>query len=104
MYTSPPRTLKAPIGVWFSCLTTTDVPSRSASSGQACAGVGGTACPTIACARSSSFRSNMASHQRLAAGKGGCRGLVVRLLRQQHLIVGLAGGDHREAVFQRGDA
>src|SRR5690349_4893216 len=56
----PPRTLNAPIGVWFSCLTTTCVPERSASSGQACAAVGGTARPTISWARSSSLRSNIA--------------------------------------------
>jgi len=67
-YTSPPRTLNAPIGVWFSCLTVTAVPSRCAnapigvwfscltvtavpsrcaSSGHACAGVGGMAAATI---------------------------------------------------------
>jgi hypothetical protein len=29
-----PRTLKAPIGVWFSCFTTTSTPVRTLSSGQ----------------------------------------------------------------------
>src|ERR1043166_4520923 len=47
------------MGGGFSCLPTTDVPSRCASSGQACAGVGGIAAPTTSCARSSSARSNM---------------------------------------------
>jgi hypothetical protein len=35
------RTLKAPVGVWFSCLTHTVKPRRSRSSGQAYCGVGG---------------------------------------------------------------
>ena len=40
--TSPPRILKAPVGVVFSCLTHTSVPSSAASSGQAYVGVTGT--------------------------------------------------------------
>ena len=28
---SPPRTLNAPVGWWFSCLTRTDVPTSSSS-------------------------------------------------------------------------
>ncbi len=39
----PPRTLKAPVGVWFSCLTQTSQPAARASSGQAYCGVGGMA-------------------------------------------------------------
>ena len=56
---SPPRTLKAPVGLWFSCLTTAAAPSRRAISGQAIAGVGGSAARTTASARSSSSRLNM---------------------------------------------
>ncbi len=41
-YTSPPRSLKAPTGVWFSCLTQTSVASACASSGQTYCGVAGT--------------------------------------------------------------
>src|SRR4051812_47986876 len=37
----PPRTLKAPVGWTFSCLTTTDTPAASSSSGYDHAGVGG---------------------------------------------------------------
>jgi hypothetical protein len=37
----PPRTLKAPVGVWFSCFTQTSAPVRAASPGQAYWGVGG---------------------------------------------------------------
>ena len=36
----PPRTLNAPVGVWFSCLTHTSQPARRASSGHAYCGVG----------------------------------------------------------------
>src|SRR5260370_32673646 len=42
MYTTPPRTLKAHVGVWFSCFTHTSPPVRLARSGQAYCGVGGT--------------------------------------------------------------
>ena len=38
-YTAPPRTLKAPTGVWFSCFTKADAPSRASSSGQRWVGV-----------------------------------------------------------------
>src|SRR4030081_2399164 len=104
-YTSPPRTLNALVGVWFSCLTMMVAPSRCANSGQAYAGVGGTASPTISCARSSCLRSNICpSHQCLAAGEGGGGGFIGGFCRQQHFIVRLAGRNHREAVFQRGDA
>jgi len=39
---SPPRTLNAPVGVWFSCLIHTSAPVARARSGQAYAGVVGT--------------------------------------------------------------
>src|SRR5690625_785192 len=58
IHTSPPRTLKAPIGVWFSCLTQTSQPVRSASSGQAICAVGLMAARTRPSAASSSARSN----------------------------------------------
>ena len=38
----PPRTLNAPVGVWFSCLTQVSVRVTCSSSGQRYAGVGGT--------------------------------------------------------------
>ena len=41
MYTKPPRALKEPVGVWFSCLTMTSTPVRLLNKGQEYAGVGG---------------------------------------------------------------
>ncbi|MNF86968.1 hypothetical protein D3C84_694200 [compost metagenome] len=41
MKVMPPRTLNAPVGVWFSCLTHTVQPNRSASKGQAYCAVAG---------------------------------------------------------------
>ena len=52
----PPRTLKAPAGVWFSCFTQTFMPRRWRSKGQANCGVGGTKAPTVARAASTSSR------------------------------------------------
>ena len=43
MCTRPPRTLKAPVGVWFSCFTQVSQPVSCLSSGQAYCGVGGMA-------------------------------------------------------------
>src|SRR5882762_10062312 len=40
MYTRPPRTLNAPVGVWFSCFTHTVQPVRLRSLGHAYWGVG----------------------------------------------------------------
>src|SRR3954469_2877287 len=54
MYTRPPRTLKAPVGVWFSCLTHTLHPIRLRSLGQAYCGVGAITRYTRLAARSSS--------------------------------------------------
>src|SRR6201995_364554 len=45
---TPPRTLKAPVGRWFSCLTQTSVPARAERSGHAICGVG----PRLAWTRS----------------------------------------------------
>src|SRR5262249_12504896 len=42
MVTRPPRTLKAHVGVWFSCFTHTSHPIRRARRGHAYCGVGGT--------------------------------------------------------------
>ena len=56
MASSPPRTLMAPMGVWFSCLTQTSAPARSESNGQAISGVGGTWAWTTAAALSRSSR------------------------------------------------
>src|SRR5271167_4945012 len=55
----PPRTLKAPMGVWFSCLTTISTPVCALSSGQAYCGVGGTLVRTSGMISSSSARLNM---------------------------------------------
>ena len=44
------------------------------------------------------------SHQRLAAGKGGRGRIVIGFRRQKHLVMRLAGRDHRKAVFKRCDA
>src|SRR5438105_3291098 len=54
-YTMPPRTLKAPVGVWFSCLTQTVQPAKRRSFGQAYCGVGGTTRCTSSAALSNSF-------------------------------------------------
>src|SRR4051812_23853106 len=42
-----------------------------------------------------------ASDQRLAAGERGGGVVVVGFCRQQHLVMRLAGRNHREAIFQR---
>src|ERR1700693_2582183 len=55
----PPRILKAPMGVWFSCFTQTSTPVRWASSGQAYCGVGGTSERTSSAAASRSAREKM---------------------------------------------
>src|SRR5437763_16937216 len=52
----PPRTLKAPTGVWFSCFTHTSHPARWLSKGQEYCGVGRTNRRTSSAADSSSAR------------------------------------------------
>src|SRR4029077_17840785 len=54
MYTRPPRTLNAPVGVWFSCFTHTVQPPRLRSLGHAYWGVGAITRYTRVAARSSS--------------------------------------------------
>src|SRR5215475_1736621 len=54
MYTTPPRTLNAPVGVWFSCFTHTVQPARLRSLGHAYWGVGDITRYTRVAARSSS--------------------------------------------------
>src|SRR5215471_15391959 len=54
MYTTPPRTLNAPVGVWFSCFTHTVQPLRSRSLGHEYWGVGAITRYTRLAARSSS--------------------------------------------------
>ena len=46
-YVNPPRTLNAPTGVWFSCLTQQSVPSRWLSVAQRYCGVGPKAAYTV---------------------------------------------------------
>src|ERR1700733_13383615 len=58
-YTSPPRSLNAPVGVWFSCLTQTSAPHRSASKGHAYCGVPGKLSCTTRNAASSSGSENI---------------------------------------------
>ena len=58
-YTSPPRTLKAPMGVWFSCFSQTSQPARRHSPGQRYCGVAGITADTTFCACSRSDRVNM---------------------------------------------
>ncbi len=55
---TPPLTLNAPVGVWFSCLTHTSAPTASASSGQGYWGVGGTRRLTTSVAQASCSESN----------------------------------------------
>src|SRR5437868_5601166 len=55
----PPRTLKAPMGVWFSCLTTTSTLLSALSKGQAYCGVGGTLARTNGSTFSSSASVNI---------------------------------------------
>src|SRR5262249_43611150 len=54
----PPRTLKAQVGVWFSCFTHTSQPVLLARRGQAYCGVGGTVRCTSRAAASNSARLN----------------------------------------------
>src|SRR5215467_773546 len=54
MYTIPPRTLNAPVGVWFSCFTHTVQPLRLRSLGQEYWGVGAITRYTRSAAQSSS--------------------------------------------------
>src|SRR5215469_5301436 len=54
MYTTPPRTLNAPVGVWFSCFTQTVQPPRLRSLGHEYWGVGAITRYTRLAARSSS--------------------------------------------------
>src|SRR5436190_20395743 len=54
MYTIPPRTLKAPTGVWFSCFIHTSHWARWLSRGHEYCGVGGTNRWTSSTAESSS--------------------------------------------------
>src|SRR5256886_16671087 len=56
MYTIPPRTLKAPTGVWFSCFIHTSHPARWLSRGHEYCGVGGTNRWTSSAADSSSAK------------------------------------------------
>src|SRR6185312_6155085 len=65
MYTIPPRTLKAPTGVWFSCLTITRAPVRSASKGHAYCGVGGMDPRTISVAASRSLSDGRTAVMRI---------------------------------------
>src|SRR6185437_14868145 len=65
MYTIPPLTLKAPTGVWFSCLTITCAPVRSASKGHAYCGVGGMNRRTISVAVSRSLNDGRAAVMRI---------------------------------------
>src|SRR5215472_11580204 len=54
----PPRTLKAQVGVWFSCFTHTSHPARLARRGQAYCGVDGIVRCTSWAAASNSARLN----------------------------------------------
>src|SRR5260370_22581905 len=63
----PPRNLKAPIGVWFSCLTHNSAPSRRDKSGQQYCGVGGTTRCTSAAAASSAPRSAILTYIAIGA-------------------------------------
>src|SRR6266700_7441898 len=56
MYTIPPRTLKAPTGVWLSCFIHTTHPARWLSRGHEYCGVGGTNRWTSSVADSSSAK------------------------------------------------
>ena len=53
------RTLKAPIGVWFSCFTTTATAVYAFNSGHAYCGVGGTLARTRGITFSSSAKVNI---------------------------------------------
>src|SRR5262245_37787914 len=68
----PPRSLKAPSGVWFSCLTQVSAPTRADSSGQWYCGVGGiTACTRDAAAsRRSSKKLSIGGTMRTPARPG----------------------------------
>src|SRR5215467_4277165 len=61
----PPRSLKAPMGVWFSCFTTISTPVSALSKGQAYCGVGGTIARTSGITLSSSASVNIRLYVRL---------------------------------------
>src|SRR5262245_15514805 len=93
----PPRTLNAPVGVWFSCFTHTSHPVRQARRGQAYCGVGGTVRRTSWEAVSNSSRQNsgrgalMETFRQVDVGKNLARSRVPRFhvldlnVRQQTL-------------------
>src|SRR5271163_4825824 len=91
-YTSPPRTLKAPVGVWFSCFTHKVQPARALSFGQAYCGVGGKTLCTRAKARSRSVRSNADSRECTATLR--FDGLIMPLLRRAGGAYAVAMRDH----------
>src|SRR5208282_6853066 len=117
-YARPPRTLNAPVGRWFSCLTTTSAPSRSAISGHDNASVGRKVLRTTSCARRISTKLNIAKNPHPCPSPSG-RGektlnqhlallvdhvveldaRVVLEVGHDHFVVRLARRDHREAVF-----
>src|SRR5258708_6822216 len=74
MYTRPPRTLNAPVGVWFSCFTHTVQPARLRSLGQAYCGVGAITRYTRVAARSSSLSVRDVRDSAIGFSRSGKRG------------------------------
>src|SRR5689334_17782776 len=92
----PPRILKAPIAVWFSCFTQTSAPVRWASSGQAYCGVGGASGRTSSAAASMSARDSERFGTETLRGSG-CRRSVLPFFPGVVLAHGLGEhphGDH----------
>src|SRR6516162_3215397 len=97
----PPRILKAPMGVWFSCLTHTSAPARCASSGQAYCGVGGSTVRTSSAAASSSVKVKSA----MAGAARSEERLVDEIARQlavaQTDSAGSGGHEHGDELLLR---
>src|SRR5690348_7258736 len=98
-YTSPPRSLKAPVGVWFSCFTHTSAPHRSANSGHAYCGVPGKLSCTSASAASSSTNENIAYHPKSGNGPPPELPATARFPMMQSASVELQIGGRRLAAF-----
>src|SRR5258708_39780755 len=94
----PPRTLKAHVGVWFSCFTHTSHPVRLARSGQAYCGVGGIVRCTSCAAASNSARVKSWLGAPMKTSEQGGRDVSLGRLRRAFTCLTYSGGPGFEAV------